>query len=119
MKHSLKTKFYKEKKFIISNYNLFLISMSKLVWHLIIPMMPCTKQCPHRPTPDLTPQPPPPRNSDSEPDYGDPDETALLASIPVSEVTLKSPSPQKKQWAAASAAISSELEEEKKKDPMK
>lgn len=97
--------------------------MSKLVWHLIDPSMPRVKQCPHGPSPNPTPQPPPPLGSDSEPDYGDPDETCLLASIPESEVTLKSPPPpQKKQRTAAVAAavaISEELAEEKKPDPVK
>ena len=64
--------------------------MSKLVIN-----MAHTKTCPHGPTPDPTPQPPPPSiGSDTE--YRDPDETTLLASIPTSTVTLKSP-PLKKQ----------------------
>ena len=96
--------------------------MSKLVIKKIDPAMARTKTCPHGPTPIPTPKPPPPHNSDSEPDYGDPDETCLLASIPTSSVTLNSPPPAKKQRAAAaaaSAAITEELKEEKKPDPVK
>ena len=80
-----------------------------------------TKQCPHGPSPRPTPQPPPPHGSDSEPDYGDPDETILLASTPTSNVSLKSPSPKKQRTAAAvaSLAIADELEEEKVVDPVK
>ena len=93
--------------------------MSKLIIKKLDPMA-HTKTCPHGPTPDPTPKPPPP-SIPSDTEYGDPDETALLASIPESEVMLNSP-PAKKQRAAAAAAavaISNELQEEKEKDPVK
>ena len=74
---------------------------SKLIIHMINEM-PHTKNVPCGPAPDLTPQPPPPHNSDLEPDYGNPDETCLLTSIPTSTVTLKSlprrSREQQQQW---------------------
>ena len=91
-------------------------------FHPYNPNMARTKTCPRGPTPDPTPQPPPPRSPCSSPDYGDLDETTLLASIPTSSVTLKSLPPAKKPRAAAvvaAAAISDELAEEKQKDPVK
>ena len=89
--------------------------MSKLVINMVR-----TKTCPAGPRSNPSPVPsPPPASSDME--YGNPDEMALLASIPTSTVTLNSPPPKKKCAAAAvaSAAISEELEEEKQIDPVK
>ena len=86
-----------------------------------IDTMPCIKNIPHGPSPDPTPAPPQAHCSDSEPDYGDPDETALLTSIPTSTITLKCPPPQKKPHTAAvvvAAVIADELKEEKCKDPI-